>query len=131
VSEIRANKFHLEFDPGWDKFKVTAIERQTGGGFAVMQPIAPPTLMTYPPGSAAPNNGPSFFMDRPTSQAMLDALWVQGFRPTSGEQAAHQGQVSAMQDHIKSLRTIIDRVVPVKSADRPMSEEEKGRVGTW
>jgi hypothetical protein len=123
VSTISGNRVRLEpavnFGEGWS---VTIGIRHADGSHAVMQPIAMPTMMHYPSGVFQSAPVPSFHLAGDTGQALLDALWAQGVRPSSGVQAGAdpKGQIEAMTNHIADLRGILKRVVPPgKTGDTP------------
>ena len=53
---------------------------------------------------------PTFRISPETAQELFDRLWAAGYRPNGGRTS--EGVVEAQRDHIKDLRSVIEKVLP-------------------
>lgn len=53
---------------------------------------------------------PTFHLFNLQAQELMDQLWMAGYRPTEGSGSA--GAMKQAEDHIKSLKSVLDRVLP-------------------
>lgn len=65
-------------------------------------------MATVEPGSC-PHIDPAFSLQVREAQSLMDELWVAGFRSTEGTGSA--GALKQAEDHIKSLKSVLDRVL--------------------
>ena len=57
---------------------------------------------TVEPGSVIP---PMMTMGKDEAQALMDAMWNAGIRPSSGE--GNVGQIGAMREHLEDMRRLV------------------------
>lgn len=118
TAALQIGKAFIERSVVMDGFDVHIVgERQRIGSY-VMQPIAEPAYKMVEAGQFIDRH-PAFQLDHPSAQALLDALWAGGLRPSGGDLAGATGMAAAMQAmqaHIDDLRVMAQLVQP---ADRP------------
>jgi len=61
-------------------------------------------FVDMPDNVATDTSVPTMTLKRDEGQALMDILWQVGFRPTEGMGSA--GSLSAMQDHLKTLKDV-------------------------
>lgn len=104
---------------GWDVHILTAHNQ-------VMSTIAAPCLMTMVPGQMTPPA--ALRLTRHSAQALMDAMWQAGVRPSNADTAAAGmgAVIAAMKEHIADLR-IVAQVY--RAPDQP--SELQQRVGSF
>ena len=113
-------KARLERNLACNAYDVHVLARQTPTGVETLMPFPPLAVSTSAYGVySAPN--PAFQLDEQSAQALLDALWEAGIRPSSGQQVTGAGEqvVSLMKEHIADLRRIAFPPMPTFSPDQP------------
>jgi hypothetical protein len=98
-----------------------------GGSLNVVQPFYP-VFQQLAPGSMAPED-PAFTMSLETMQALMDAMWEKGVRPSAWDGRIANVAIAAKDEHIGDLRRMLDRFLPpAKTPDTPSTPSEKQ---TW
>lgn len=83
-----------------------------------MQPLQPMGVLREKIGECVERR-PAFRLEHSSAEALMDAMWAVGIRPSSGDQgdtANRASTIAAMQAHINDLRVVAQIVVP---KDRP------------
>lgn len=106
---------------GYDVHVMSA--RHATGAFDTMQTIVAPVIMHHPAGSyVAPM--PAFRLDHQSAQALLDALYEAGLRPSSGDKPGGTTDlaIALMKDHLEDLRRMaFGPAQEVHGPDRPQT----------
>lgn len=95
-------------------FDVHVMAAKTSSGIEVLRPLITPVTQHHPHGAYIERE-PAFQLEDHSAQAMLDALWEAGFRPSSGQGkqvATEQGVIAAMKEHMADLRRIAFAQMP-------------------
>lgn len=111
------SKALVERSVAFDGFDVFVIGRCDRASTDMMMPLAPLLYKSVAVGEYS--REPAFQLDNQSAQALMDALWSAGLRPSSGDLAGGTGMAAAMkamQAHIDDLR-LVAQLAP--TADRP------------
>ena len=72
--------------------------------------FAPAELVTVEPGDAV-EIPPALQIKKSDAQMLIDTLWDCGLRPSEGSGSA--GQLAAVQDHLKDVRLLAERLLAI------------------
>lgn len=106
--KLPIHKAYLERNLACGAFDVYVMAAKTSSGIEVLRPLATPVVQSHAVGAYVARE-PAFQLEDQSAQAMLDALWEAGFRPSSGQGkqvATEQGVITAMKEHLADLRRI-------------------------
>lgn|GEM_PF-2943806 len=120
MTELVIEKAMLERNPAIDGFDTYLIsQRLPHGEVAVICSLPPLALSTVLPGMPRP--APAFQLSMRSAQAMLDALWEAGIRPSSGQQQGANTDlvVTLMKEHLADLRRVVFGQEVVVGPDTP------------
>lgn len=84
----------------WSKSIEVALVREEGKTRSVAEQLIMRTV-----GDNECIGGPTFTMQEEDAQALMDALWGCGLRPSEGSGSA--GQLAATQKHLEDMRTLV------------------------
>lgn len=125
MSAIQIESARLEFSPAMNAFGVHVVAESGPHGVNIMQTIVTPVLQHYPLCGWIPPE-PAFTLTRQSAQALFDAMWLVGIRPSSGESAGAEQAIVAMREHLADLRRLAFAHLPAPAPatpDRPQSSQ--------
>lgn len=122
MTDFPIAKARLERNLSHGGFDVHVMSRRTPAGVDIIGPLSPPTYTHVPTGMYHPPE-PAFTLQYESAQAMLDALWEAGIRPSSGMEKKDDAKVDLavklMQNHLADLRRMAFGQEVIKTADQP------------
>lgn len=125
MTEIPIAQARLERNVTHGGFDVHVLARRMPHGVDVLSPLVPPAITHVLDGSYH-SPTPAFILQYQSAQALLDALWEAGMRPSSGvgkqDESKTSLAISLMKDHLADLRRIAFGQDQVVSADTPMTK---------
>lgn len=120
---IEASRAAVNFDLATGTVHVRLAMEQHDRRLAVVEPIANPVYRTIERGDMSQ---PAFAMQQHAFQALIDAAWEAGFRPTKlkEEHAAGSEAMKAVQAHLDDMRRLVfarEPEIVVGGPDRPIT----------
>jgi len=97
-------KFHAEREFRRNAIALTIVD-EAGNDFAAAVPVL------FKPISENEATNPALYMKPGEAQALIDALWDAGLRPSEGSGSA--GALLATQQHLKDMRAIVFKQLDV------------------
>jgi hypothetical protein len=96
-------------------------------GVGVIKPFGSFEVENVPTGQAMPPE-PMFTLTHKAAQALFDALYKQGFRPSSGEATeSHKAELAAVRAHLNDMRLLALRTIEAS----PEIELKLEEIKTW
>lgn len=104
---------YLERNVARGGFDVHVVGVKHHGGVDMVLPIGPLTLESVPHTTYRPPQ-PTFHLSMDSAQALLDGLWRAGFRPTSGQAVAENGNlaIELLREHLADMRRLVFPATP-------------------
>ncbi|MEJ7806989.1 MAG: hypothetical protein WKG03_13835, partial [Telluria sp.] len=122
---IQIAKARLERNMATGGFDVHVLSaRHATGAFDTMQPIVPPVIKHNTAGTYVVPE-PAFRLEHHSAQALLDALYEAGLRPSSGDDkpsGTTDLAIALMKDHLEDLRRMaFGPAQEIHGHDRPQT----------
>jgi hypothetical protein len=110
----------LEPNMAMGGFDLHALSWKGPTGASIFMPIEPPVFQTIAPGEVMPN-APMMTLSPRTAQILFDALYKNGFRPSSGESIeTHKLELEAVRAHLADMRKLAFHAVESNGPDTPL-----------
>ncbi|MFT4064240.1 hypothetical protein [Paraburkholderia sp.] len=101
-------------------YDIQALSYRHAGGAGVFGALTAPTIHSVAPGEMMPPE-PMMTLTHRGAQALLDALYKAGLRPSSGEvSSGHAAEVAAIRAHLDDMRKLAFHAFESQGPDSPM-----------
>jgi hypothetical protein len=101
-------------------FDLHALSYRGPAGCGILRPVSAPVVETVPPGQIMPPE-PMLTLSHRSAQALFDALYKVGLRPSSGESVEnHKRELEATRAHLADMRALAFHAVESRGPDAPL-----------